>query len=98
MDYVAQALGGVMVSAVFFATTWRYGVLVHQDPALPNMRYPRLLELRKSGKTGALPTFRYLGSSGLMLLRRDYDPVDEGSTAQAVAYLASSPAARATHG
>jgi uncharacterized protein len=34
----------------------------------------------------------------LHLLRRDYNPANEGSTAQAVAYLASSPAARAIHG
>jgi uncharacterized protein len=100
MDHLAQALAGVMVSVVFFAMMLRgTKYLVHQDPALPNMRYPRLLwRLRKSGRTGALPTFRYLGGSGLTLLRRDYDPVDEGSTAQAVAYLATSPAARATHG
>lgn len=100
MDYLAQALAGVMVSVVFFAMMLRgTKYLVHHDPALPNMRYPRLLwQLRKSGRTGALPTFRYLGGSGLTLLRRDYDPVDEGSTAQAIAYLATSPAARATHG
>ena len=28
------------------------------------------------------------------MLRRDYNPADEGNTAQAIAYLASSPAAR----
>jgi hypothetical protein len=40
----------------------------------------------------------YLVRSGLKLLRRDYSPTDEGSTAQAVAYLAASPAARAMAG
>ena len=37
------------------------------------------------------------GSNTLAYFRRDYSPKDVGSTAQAVAYLASSPAARAAH-
>ncbi len=57
-----------------------------------------LWKLRRSGKTGGLPSMAYYVRSGPTLLRRDYDPADEGGTAQAVAYLASSPAARASHG
>ena len=86
----------VMVTVVFFALMLRgTKYLVHQDSALPNLGYLRLLwKLRRSGKTGSLPSMKFYVRSGLALLRRDYDPAGEGSTAQAVAYLAGSPAAR----
>ena len=100
MDYFAQAAAGLMVSVVFFALVLRgLKFLVHADPQLPNLGYVRLLwKLRASGKRGSLPTIAYLFRTGSRLLRRDYNPVDEGSTAQAVAYLAASPAARVMHG
>jgi uncharacterized protein len=100
MDYFAQASAGILTSFVFFAMVLRgMKFLVHEDPALPNLGYVRMLwKLRKSGKTGAVPTIGFLVRSGLTLLRRDYNPADEGSTAQAVAYLAGSPAARACNG
>lgn len=100
MDFVAQALSGVMVSIVFFTMLLRgTKYLVHEDPALPNLGYVRLLwKLRASGKRGTVPTAAFMVGSGLRLLRRDYNPVDEGATAQAVAYLAASNAVRAAHG
>lgn len=100
MDFVAQALAGVMVSVVFFAMVLRgTKFLVHEDPSLPKLGYLRLAwKLRASGKSGALPAAGFVVRSGLHLLRRDYNPANEGNTAQAVAYLASSPAARALHG
>ncbi len=100
MDFLAQAAGGLMVSVVFFALVLRgLKFLVHADPALPNMGYTRLMwKMHLSGKRGSIPTIAYLFRTGSRLLRPDYNPVDEGSTAQAVAYLAASPAARAMHG
>lgn len=100
MDYVAQAAAGVLASAVFFTMVLRgMKFLVHEDPALPNDGYIRMMwKLRKSSETGATPSVGFLVKSGMALLRRDYNPTDEGSTAQAVAYLASSPAARASNG
>nr|WP_308163032.1 metal-dependent hydrolase [Nocardia alni] len=70
--------------------------LVHQDPTLPNMRYPRLL-LRVCGAMwrGALPGVPSLLWSAGSTLLPGYDPESVGSTAQAVAYLAKSPAAQA---
>ena len=60
------------------------------------MGYPRLLwKLRASGRRGAIPTGGLILRAALRLFRRDYNPVTEGDTAQAVAYLATSPAARA---
>lgn len=99
MDYLAQVVSGVMVSVVFFVMLLRgTRFLVHEDPVLPNIGYIRLLwKLRASGRRGAVPAAGYIARSGLRLLKRDYSPVDEGSTAQAVAYLATSPAARLLH-
>lgn len=100
MDFVAQALSGVLVSIVFFTMLLRgTKYLVHEDPALPSLGYVRLLwKLRAAGKRGAVPTAAFMVGSGLRLLRRDYNPIDEGATAQATAYLAASNAVRAAHG
>lgn len=70
--------------------------LVHRDPALPDLGYPRLL-LRILGamRRGALPGIPALLVSALSTFRPGYHPESVGSTAQAIAYLAQSPAARA---
>lgn len=97
MDHVAQAVSGALVTVAVFSMVFRgTKFLVREDPALPNLGYLRLLwKLRASTKRGSVPTAGYLLRSAARMLRRDYDPVDEGSTAQAIAYLATSPAARA---
>jgi predicted metal-dependent hydrolase len=97
MDYFAQALSGMLVTVVVFSQVLRgTKFLVHEDPALPSLGYVRLLlKLRASVGRGSLPGVGYLLRSASRMLRRDYNPVDEGSTAQAIAYLAASPAARA---
>ncbi len=99
MDYFAQAVSGVLVTFAVFAMVFRgTKFLVREDPTLPNIGYLRLLwKLRASGKHGSIPTGANLLASALRLLKRDYNPVNEGSTAQAVAYLATSSAARAFH-
>jgi predicted metal-dependent hydrolase len=48
-----------------------------------------------AARRGVLPTPGRALRSGLRYLRRGYHPTQEGSTRQAVAYLGSSPAARA---
>ncbi|WP_235733209.1 metal-dependent hydrolase [Mycolicibacterium neoaurum] len=97
MDYIAQAAAGLMVSAALPIVLLRgLKFIVRADPSLPNLGYARIIwKLRKSAKAGAVPGLGFWVRSGLTLLKRDYNPADEGSTAQAVAYLASSPAARA---
>jgi uncharacterized protein len=99
MDYLAQAVSGAIVSFALVGVVLRgTKFLVNADPALPNLGYPRLLwKLRASGKRGAIPTGGLIVRAASRLFRRDYNPVDEGDTAQAVAYLATSPAARALH-
>ena len=100
MDYLAQALSGVIVSSALVGIVLRgTKFLVHADPDLPNLGYPRLLwKLRASGKRGAIPTGGMIARAAGRLFKPSYNPVDEGDTAQAVAYLATSPAARAVHG
>ena len=52
----------------------------------------------RDSRLGLLPSYRKLfGSTTLAYFRPGYSPEEVGSTAQAVAYLASSPAARAAH-
>lgn len=99
MDYLAQVVAGVVVSVALVGIVLRgTKFLVNADPALPNVGYPRLLwKLRASGRRGAIPTGGLILRAALRLFRRDYNPATEGDTAQAVAYLATSPAARAAH-
>jgi uncharacterized protein len=99
MDHVAQAVAAALVTLVVLTMVFRgTKFLVREDPALPNLGYLRLLwKLRRSARRGSVPTAGYLLRSAARMLRRDYNPVEEASTAQAIAYLATSPAARA-HG
>ncbi len=91
----AMAMAMPMMYA-FFERGTRY--LCRTDPAL-RMGWPRFeMERIRDAKLGLLPEFRNLfGGSTMAYFRRDYSPLEVGSTAQAVAYLASSPAARAAH-
>lgn len=70
--------------------------LVRQDPELPDLGYLRLT-WRAFGAMwrGALPGVPSLLRSSLSILDPRYTPESVGNTAQAVAYLAQSPAARA---
>lgn len=70
--------------------------LVRQDPGLPDHSYARVwLQFVRSGRSGTLPSLGSIGRSALLGLHPRFTPEWLGSTAQAVAYLAKSPAARA---
>ncbi|MEU4811418.1 metal-dependent hydrolase [Nocardia fluminea] len=70
--------------------------LVNQDPELPNMGYPTLIgKILASMWRGALPGIPALLISAGSTFDPRYDPANVGSTEQAIAYLAKSPAARA---
>ncbi|RDI54034.1 metal-dependent hydrolase [Nocardia mexicana] len=82
----------IFISLVLRGTKY----LVRQDPSLPDMRYPRLvMKVFGSMWRGALPGVPSLLWSALTVFQPGYTPESVGSTAQAVAYLAKSPAARA---
>jgi predicted metal-dependent hydrolase len=72
--------------------------LVRHDPSLPNYGYPRvLIEMTRSMSRGSLPKWRSLAAASVRYLRPGYSPEIEGNTAQATAYLAKSPTAKAAH-
>lgn len=73
--------------------------LMANDPELanwaPHRRRPHWSDFRSAARRGVLPSATDLGLRMSRYFRRGYHPSKEGSTAQAVAYLASSPAAQA---
>jgi hypothetical protein len=93
------------VSAMLMASTFMFVMfqrvawyLVKTDPEVDFgwLAFNRLRYL--DSKKRLLPRYRKLfGSNTLDYLRPGFTPEKMGSTAQAVAYLASSPAARAAH-
>ncbi|WP_405180236.1 metal-dependent hydrolase [Nocardia sp. NBC_01377] len=96
--YLRRAAVMSLVFPVFLTLVVRgTKFMVHQDPALPDLGYPRLLT-RVFGAMwrGALPGMPSLLRSALSTFEPGYNPESVGSTAQAVAYLATSPAARAS--
>jgi predicted metal-dependent hydrolase len=74
--------------------TW---YLCRKDPALAGVSWRQMQRMRRQdSRLGLLPTYRELfGTNTLAYFRPGFHPDHMGSTAQAVAYLASSPAARA---
>jgi predicted metal-dependent hydrolase len=85
------------LAAPFFLWLWVRGVrfLMAGDPALGGRIRPRWRDLRRTSRRGLTPG--YLETLRLLLpyFRPSYHPSQHGSTSQAVAYLASSPAALA---
>lgn len=70
--------------------------LVRQDPDLPDHSYARVWwELVRAGQRGTVPSIARVTWSAVIALHPRFTPEWIGSTAQAVAYLAKSPAARA---
>lgn len=90
----AMAIAATAMYSFFERGTW---YLCRRDPALPGITWREMQRRRcRDSELGLLPTFRTLfGSNTLAYFRPGFHPDHMGSTAQAVAYLASSPAARA---
>ncbi len=81
---------------VFFQRAAWY--LVKSDPSVTANWWTFNRMRMRDARLGLIPRYRRLfGSNTLAYFRPDYSPEDLGSTAQAVAYLAASPAARAAH-
>jgi predicted metal-dependent hydrolase len=69
--------------------------LMANDPELGPGAKPSWREYRAASRRGLLPSLRRASRSAARYLGPRYHPTQEGSTRQAVAYLGSSPAARA---
>ena len=91
----SMTLAVTMLFTFFNRGVW---YLCRTDPDL-HIGWLRMQRMRaQDSKLRLLPTYRTLfGSTTAAYFRPDYSPEDFGSTAQAVAYLATSPAARAAH-
>ncbi|MFI6520256.1 metal-dependent hydrolase [Spirillospora sp. NPDC050679] len=76
---------------------WHRGhrFLMAADPIVKGRVKGGVHHLRRTGPAGLTPDGRMVAASVRRYLKRSYSPLDEGSTSQALAYLASSPAARA---
>jgi uncharacterized protein len=96
VDRIRSMLIAVTVLAGFFVRASRY--LLKNDPE-GEIGSPKMLRLLiADSRKRLLPSFfKLFGSNTLTYFRPGFSPEEMGSTAQAVAYLASSPAARAAH-
>ncbi|MFD9826421.1 metal-dependent hydrolase [Tsukamurella tyrosinosolvens] len=87
-----------MLTIVFFLGLTLHrssGYMLRTDPHF-SYSYPRLWwEYLKASHKGLLPKIRSVIKYTLLYFKPSFDPASIGSTAQAVAYLATSPAARA---
>lgn len=91
----AMSIAVVAVYVYFQRGTW---YLLKHDPAVDMSWWQMQRSRMRDSKLGVLPKFgRLFGSNTLMYLHPTFTPEQMGSTAQAVSYLASSPAARAAH-
>lgn len=88
---------GMAVSGPLLVHLWVRGVrfLLAADPTLDGRIVPTWRKALDISRRGLLPEPMASLRSGLRYLRRGYHPTQEGSSAQALSYLASSPAARA---
>lgn len=97
VGYLRRGATMTLVFPIFLALLLRgTRFLVHQDPQLPDHGYPRLLAgVFGAMWRGAIPGVPSLLVSALSTFQPGYNPENVGSTAQALAYLAASPGARA---
>lgn len=97
-DSYLHRVGAMLLALSFVALSFQRGAsdLVKKDPEV-DIGWWQLQRMRYlDAKSALLPSFRTLFlTSTLDYLRPGFNPKDMGSTAQAVAYLARSPAARA---
>jgi predicted metal-dependent hydrolase len=92
-----RRIGTMVVTAPVLMWLWGWGAtyLIRHDPQLAGRLRYTPFEHNRAVRKGLLPRWRELGAAIPRYLRRSYHPSQEGSLRAAVAYLASSPAARA---
>ena len=99
-DSYIDRIGAMVMAMIGIFSFFQRGAtfLMKADPNV-NMGWWRTQRIRmRDSKLGLLPTYSKLfGSNTLMYFKPGFTPDQMGSTAQAVAYLARSPAARAAH-
>ena len=98
-SYIARIRSMILAAAMIILFvdrgTW---YLVKTDPTTNIGWWKMHRQLLKDSADGLVPAFgKVFGWGILRYLRRDFSPDEVGCTAQAVSYLARSPAARAAH-
>ncbi|GGX05737.1 metal-dependent hydrolase [Streptomyces noursei] len=96
----ARRVLAMAVTAPVLLYLWCWGAtyLLRHDPRLSAPSRYSLRAHNRAVRKGLLPSWRQLGAAIPRYVRRSYHPSQEGSLRAAVAYLASSPAARAAAG
>ncbi|WP_292988561.1 metal-dependent hydrolase [Mycobacterium sp.] len=99
-DSYVDRIGAMVMAMIGIYAFFQRGAsfLMRADPTV-DIGWWKTQRLRaRDSKLGLLPKYRKLfGSNTLAYFRPGFTPEQMGSTAQAVAYLARSPAARAAH-
>lgn len=96
----ARRIRTYIVIAPTLVWFWIRGVrfLMENDPTLAHLpaeqRRPSFREFRRVAAAGFFPTPMSMAKASMRYFKSSYHPSQEGSTAQAVQYLATSPAAR----
>ncbi|MBW0104976.1 metal-dependent hydrolase [Pseudonocardia sp. KRD291] len=97
-----RRIRSLMISGPILVRLWAAGVahLCRHDPVLRGTRgsRARLRDYLRASRRGLAPGPLLLARATLSYLNPRYHPVHHGSTDAAVAYLATSPAARAAEG
>ncbi|WEB41466.1 metal-dependent hydrolase [Streptomyces yunnanensis] len=88
----------VTAPVLLYLWCWGATYLLRHDPRLSAPSRYSLRAHNRAVRKGLLPSWRQLGAAIPRYVRRSYHPSQEGSLRAAVAYLASSPAARAAAG
>ena len=86
-----------VVGATALVYLWIRGIafLMANDPTLEQPARPRWSDLLRTARKGITPSYLDIVGCAWRYLQPGYHPAQEGSTSQAVAYLAQSPAALA---
>ncbi|MFD8595569.1 metal-dependent hydrolase [Kitasatospora sp. NPDC059646] len=92
-----RRIRGMAVSGPLLIHLWIRGTrfMLAADPSLNGSIVPTWREAQKAAKRGLLPEPARFLRSALRYFAPGYHPTNEGSSSQALAYLAKSPAARA---
>ncbi|GAA5016286.1 metal-dependent hydrolase [Kitasatospora paranensis] len=88
---------GMLVSGPMLVHLWVRGArfMLAADPVLDGRIRPTWRDAHLNARRGLLPDLRLLARSAVRYFRPGYHPTQEGSSSQALGYLATSPAARA---
>ncbi|MFW0786471.1 metal-dependent hydrolase [Gordonia sp. CPCC 206044] len=87
----------VVLPALLLLINRGFRFIMHQDSTVSYNYFQRQYHYFRGVRAGVLPKMRHIVLATFSYFRPGFHPNEIGSTAQAVAYLAASPAARKAH-